>query len=65
MNIKVQCDDCDWWYHLRCINKKIKGKKYLKEEAETLSFHGPCCTVDRQFKFIVHSYSKIMCFSNS
>ena len=53
MNVQVQCDDCDWWYYLRCIIKQEDKRKEIPERRsrDSENFHGPCGTVDGQFKF--------------
>lgn len=50
LTMQVKCDCCDWWYHLQCINKKIRGN-YSMENVESLDFKGPCCTDNGQFSF--------------
>ncbi|XP_065917782.1 uncharacterized protein [Dysidea avara] len=46
----VQCDECDWWYHLPCVNKKLKKMCVADEDAERIKFTGPCCTTDGNYR---------------
>ena len=48
--LQVQCDECDWWYHLPCVNKKLKKMCVADEDAERIKFTGPCCTVDGNYR---------------
>ena len=50
--VQIKCDNCTWWYHLSCVNKKLRGKKhYTINEAKKVDFIGPCCTKSGVYDF--------------
>ena len=52
--LKVQCDECDWWYHLKCVNKKLEIC-VAEEDAENIKLLGhvapSMATIKFSYKF--------------
>ncbi|XP_065908265.1 uncharacterized protein [Dysidea avara] len=43
--IWIGCDNCSSWYHLDCVNRKIKSKLEAAN-IQSVDFVGPCCSKD-------------------
>ena len=47
--MQVKCDECESWYHQRCVNLR-KDKHHDIKYYETANFVGACCSNNREFK---------------
>ena len=47
--MQVKCDDCESWYHQRCINFRT-AMQYNTNYYESAKFVGACCSDDREFQ---------------
>ena len=47
--MQVKCDECESWYHQRCISLRT-SMQYDTKYYENAKFVGACCSSDREFQ---------------